>query len=310
MEDWTQQFEHYLRLEKNASPATVKAYRAELERFRRFLNESDRDPGRPLDPAAVDRKIIRAYLSRLHRDHQAASLERALACLRSFFRFCRREGVIALNPATLVASPKKPVRLPVVLSVDEVFGLIADPGAKDGDDPVLALRDRAILELFYAGGLRLAELVGLDLNDLDLAERLVKLLGKGRKERVVPIHAKAAAALADYLAVRPTLLRGRSDAANETAVFLSRRAKRLSRRRVQLLVDQHVRRAAVGRKISPHKLRHSFATHLLEMGMDVRSIQELLGHASLSTTQRYTQVNLKEMLEVYDRAHPRARKPS
>lgn len=305
MDDWITRFQDYLRLEKNASPATIKAYLADLERFQKFLAESEpgRDP-KPLDPASVDRKLIRAFVGRLHRDLEPASIERALAALRTFFRFCQREGAVSLNPAANVPTPKKKKHLPGVLSVDEVVGLLLKPG----DDTILGRRDRAILELFYASGLRLSELVGLNLEDVDLKERMVQVMGKGSKQRKVPFHTLAGRVLADYLKDRPAFLKGRSDAAAEPALFLSRQARRISVSRVQKMLDHHRLRAGFNRKVSPHQLRHSFATHLLESGMDIRSIQELLGHESLSTTQRYTQVDLDKLMEVYDRAHPRARK--
>jgi len=320
LENWTARFEKYLRFEKNASPATIQAYLADLGRFEKFLaGQTGADPNSPLDPAAADRKILRAFVSELHRDHSAASIERALAALRTFFRFCQREGAIAVNPATLIPTPKKSQRLPVVLSPDEVNALIAEPakakassrqGKKNRkSDPVMSRRDTAILELFYASGLRLSELVGLNVEDVDLEQRLVRVMGKGSKQRLVPFHDQAEKALQDYLPDRAALLKGRGDPKTEPAFFLSQQGRRISPSRVQKLLDLYVHSGKFGRKLSPHKLRHSFATHLLEDGMDIRSIQELLGHQSLSTTQRYTQVNLQDLMEVYDRAHPRAHKP-
>lgn len=303
MENWIARFENYLRLEKNASPATIKAYLAELRRFEKFLAEHQgAGSGQPLDPKLADRKILRAFVGKLHRDLQAASIERALAALRTFFRFCQREGVISANPATLIPTPKKKQRLPVVLSVDEVFALLALPK----EENPIGRRDRAILELFYASGLRLSELVGLNVADVDLPERMVRVKGKGSKERIVPFHAVAVQALSNYLPDRMAWMKRNIAPKDQPALFLSNRGQRISLSWVQKLLDRYVREGGFGRKLSPHKLRHSFATHLLEMGMDIRSIQELLGHESLSTTQRYTQVNLKDLMEVYDRAHPRA----
>jgi len=320
LENWIARFETYLRLEKNAAPATIKAYLSDLGRFEKFLAERQGTGPEPLlDPKRVDRKILRAFVSELHRDHQAASIERALAGLRTFFRFCQREGAIAANPAALIPTPKKKMRLPVVLSPDEVNALIAEP-AKEKEkrkldkkktrktDPIMMRRDTAILELFYASGLRLSELTGLNLADVDLEERLVRVMGKGSKERVVPFHDRAKQTLLEYLPDRATLLKGRGDPKTAPALFLSQQGRRISPRQVQKLLDRYVLTGKFGRKLSPHKLRHTFATHLLESDMDIRSIQELLGHESLSTTQRYTQVNLKDLMEVYDRAHPRAHK--
>ena len=305
MENWIARFENYLRLEKNASPATIKAYLSDLGRFEKFLaGQTGADPGAPLDPVAADRKILRAFVGELHRDHEAASLERALAALRTFFRFCQREGAISVNPATLIPTPKKSKRLPVVLSVDEVFALLALPDEKNS----LGRRNRAIFELFYASGLRLSELVGLNVADVDLQERMVRVLGKGSKERLVPFHAAAVQALSNYLPDRIALMKQKIAPEDQPALFLSNRGRRISKSWVQKMLDSYIQKGGFGRKLSPHKLRHSFATHLLEMGMDIRSIQELLGHQSLSTTQRYTQVNLKDLMEVYDRAHPRAHK--
>jgi integrase/recombinase XerC len=319
LENWIARFETYLRLEKNASPATIQAYLSDLGRFEKFLAEQLGTGPEPfLDPKKVDRKILRAFVGELHRDHEAASIERALACLRTFFRFCQREGIISMNPAALIPTPKKKRRLPVVLSPDEVNALIAEPAAEKEkrkqdqknrkNDPILIRRDTAILELFYASGLRLSELAGLNVVDVDLEERLVKVTGKGSKERVVPFHDRARRAVAEYLPDRAALLKGRGDPKTVPALFLSQQGRRISPRQIQKMLDRYVRAGKFGRKLSPHKLRHTFATHLLESDMDIRSIQELLGHESLSTTQRYTQVNLKDLMEVYDRAHPRAHK--
>jgi integrase/recombinase XerC len=205
-------------------------------------------------------------------------------------------GLVPANPAELVSAPRKEKKLPFHLAIDEVTALVA----ASGDEGPLPLRDRAILELLYSSGLRVSELTSLDLRHLDLAARLVKVTGKGGKERIVPVGSHAVRALSAYLAIRP-------DAPHDAPLFLNARGGRLTRRGVALIVDRHMLRIAALRKVSPHTLRHTFATHLLEGGADLRVIQELLGHASLSTTQKYTHVSLDRLMEVYDKAHPKAR---
>lgn len=247
-------------------------------------------------PADVDRLLIRSFLARLHRAGlKKSSAARKLASLRTFFRYLCREGVLARNPARALLSPRVERRIPAHLEETEIDRFLDAPG--DGD---AALRARAILELLYATGIRCAELVGLDAAEVDLQARMARVLGKGRKERIVPFGNKAAAALRAYLPARARA-RPRSD-----ALFVNARGGRLTDRSVRQIVAVRVRQVALARRISPHTLRHSFATHLLERGADLRAIQELLGHASLSTTQRYTHVNARHLLEIYKKAHPRA----
>ncbi|MEK7220798.1 MAG: tyrosine recombinase XerC, partial [candidate division NC10 bacterium] len=256
-------------------------------------------------------------LARLHGARLAkASVARKLATLRSFFRFLCRQGRLSANPAKLVQGPRLPVRTTPHLSVDEVFQLLAAPASpavanseKAGREAeALRARDRAILEVFYGSGLRIGELVGLNLPDMDLQEGLVRVRGKGRKERIVPTGQKAREALRAYLEVRGVLCPRSAGGPRDTeALFLNHRGGRITTRGVSQIVLRHLLASGLGKKITPHGLRHSFATHLLDAGADLRAIQELLGHARLSTTQRYTHVGLDKVLEVYDRAHPRAR---
>ncbi len=306
----------YLKAERDASAHTLRNYRVDLMQFLAYLEQRGVAGSNP-SPAAVDHLAIRGFLARLHGARLAkASVARKLATLRSFFRFLCRQGYQSANPAKLVQGPRLPVRTAPHLSVDEVFQLLAAPVSAPRGNALKArniaesvrARDRAILELFYAAGLRIGELVGLDLPDVDLGEGLTRVRGKGRKERIVPVGRKAQEALRAYLDVRgefhPRQAVGPQDS---EALFLNRRGGRITARSVSQIVLKHLRHSGLGRKITPHGLRHSFATHLLDAGADLRAIQELLGHARLSTTQRYTHVGLDKVLEVYDRTHPRAR---
>jgi len=252
--------------------------------------------GREPRPRDVDHLLIRGFLARLHRDGlKKSSAARKLASLRTFFRYLCREGIVEVNPARALLSPRQERRIPPHLDEADVAKLVAVEGDRDGD-----VRARAILELLYATGIRCAELVGLDLPEVDLDGRFVRVLGKGRKERMVPFGAPAERALREYLPVRARW-RPRTD-----ALFVNARGGRLTDRSVRAVVQRRVLQVAVAQRISPHGLRHSFATHLLERGADLRSIQELLGHARLSTTQRYTHLDTRHILEIYSKAHPRA----
>lgn len=306
----------YLKAERDASTHTLRNYRVDLEQFLAYVQERA-GSGQGPNPAVVDHLAIRGFLARLHGARLAkTSVARKLATLRSFFRFLCRQGHLTANPAKLVQGPRLPVRTTPHLSVDEMFQLLAAPAGagpmksaatRTGAEP-LGARDRAILELFYAAGLRIGELVGLNLPDLDLQEGLARVRGKGRKERIVPVGQKARDALRAYLDVRgalhPRAARGPADS---EALFLNCRGGRITDRSVWRIVLARLLASGLGKKVTPHGLRHSFATHLLSAGADLRAIQELLGHARLSTTQRYTHVGLDKVLEVYDRAHPRAR---
>jgi integrase/recombinase XerC len=286
-------FVRHLDRERNASTHTRRAYRKDLEQLLAHAREL---LGREPSPQDVDHLVIRSFLARLHeRGLKKVSAARKLAAVRTFFRFLCREGVLDKNPARALLSPRTERRIPVHLDETEIAAFLDVPG--DGLAPA---RARAILEIFYATGIRCGELVGLDLEDVDRAARMVRVLGKGRKERVVPFGQPAAKALDGYLLERAQT-HPRSD-----ALFVNKRGGRLTDRFVRYIVADRVRDLAGRRRISPHALRHSFATHLLERGADLRSIQELLGHASLSTTQRYTHVNARYILDVYKKTHPRA----
>ncbi len=290
-------FLDYLTYERNVSPNTVAAYRDDLESFISFLCNDYLTIARDqLDLRTVDNLAIRAYLAHLgRRKLSRSSIARHLSALRSFFRHLMREGVVEANPARAVATPKREKHLPSVMQPSDVALLIEQP---DVTTP-LGLRDRAFLELMYASGLRISELVGIDLDDIEIRARLVKVRGKGAKERIVPFGSKAEEAIRAYLPVRHA-------GHDETALFVNFRGQRITARSVRRLFDRYVRAAALRAGISPHTMRHSFATHLLNAGADLRGIQELLGHASLSTTQKYTHLNDWELLKVYRKAHPRA----
>ncbi len=309
-------FLRHLQHNVNASSQTVRCYRTDLVEFEHYLRR--RLPGRKDPPfVSVDHHVIRGYLSYLHqRGVSRATVARKLASLRSFFRHLVREGVTSANPAAMVATPKLDRRLPHALSEHEVESLLDNAFGTSARD----LRDRALLELLYASGTRVAELVGADLGDLEISrateDGMLRVIGKGRKERLVPIGSKAVAALLGYLRCRHALQPARtgrgagSTRGERDALFLNARGGRLTDRSVRRILSGRLQAAALMRRVSPHTLRHSFATHMLNAGADLRSIQELLGHASLSTTQRYTAVSTRRLLEVYNRAHPRSGAPA
>jgi len=319
MKEHLKAFLRFLELNRNASAHTVRAYDSDLSQFIRHAAAAAGVKRAELAPSQLDRMAIRSFLADLHRQGQSrATAARKLAAARSFLRYLRREGVIDDDPGALVATPKREVRMPAHLSEGEMDALLAAPA---GDDP-LGRRDRAILELFYASGVRLSELVGLDLDDVHLSAKMVRVLGKGRKERIVPFNTSAAKAIRDYLNDREKILRdarlapprnpagaGRHgrQARPRDPLFVNYRGGRLTVRSVDRLVRRYVAVSSTRLGISPHALRHSFATHLLQRGADLRAIQELLGHARLSTTQRYTHVNAAQLLDVYRKSHPRAR---
>jgi integrase/recombinase XerC len=286
-------FLQHLALERNASEHTVRAYREDLAQF---ALHAQRELGHEAAPREVDHLLIRSFLAGLHeRGIKKTSSARRLAALRTCFRWLCREGVLDRNPARALLSPRTDRHVPGHLEEHEVEALLDFPG-----EGVAASRGRAILELLYATGLRCAELVSLDVSDIDMDGRMLRVVGKGRKERIVPFGGQAQRALKLWFRARSSL-RPRNDAA-----FLNKYGGRLTDRSVRALVSKRIAQVAIAKKASPHTLRHSFATHLLERGADLRSIQELLGHASLSTTQRYTHVNARLLLDIYRKTHPRA----
>jgi len=296
------EFLDYLHYERNVSVNTITAYRDDLESFVAFLTADYFVVGRELlDLRSIDHLAIRSYLAHLaRRKLSRSSSARQLSALRSFFKFMMREGIVTANPARGVSTPKREKFLPSVIQSSDIETLFeqADCGKP------LGVRDRAWMELLYASGLRIGELVGIDLDDIELRSRLVKVRGKGSKERIVPFGSKAEAAIRAWLGVRLELIRGHED--ERQPLFLNYRGQRISARSVRRLFDGYVRRASLRSGVSPHTLRHSFATHLLNAGADLRTIQELLGHASLSTTQKYTHLNDWELIAVYKKSHPRA----
>ena len=300
------EFERFLQHSRAVSPHTLRAYLRDLSEFSSWLET------RGIGLLEVTHLHVRAYLGFQTETCAPSTRARKLASLKSFYRFLTRRGQLALNPAARVKSPKLPSRLPRVLPVDETFALMAAPRVKPGaageggQRPLLALRDRAILEVLYGGGLRISELCGLSLGDLDRKGRVVRVLGKGRKERLCPLNDTAMAALEEYLARRAELLLSNHRGQAPTALFLNFRGGRLTPRSIARHLEAYVGQLGLSRHVSPHALRHTFATHLLGAGADIRTIQELLGHASLSTTQRYTHVSWERLQEVYDKAHPRA----
>jgi len=297
--DHLEDFLRYLRVERQMSPHTLRNYRLDLTQFLEFCLEHREG----LTPAQVTYQNLRAFLAAALKKNRKTTVARKLSALRTFFKYLQRQGVASQNPAKLAPSPKLEKVLPHYLSVDEAFHLL---GAPKGDD-FGNLRDKAILEVFYGGGLRLAELAGLNLGDVDLAPGVLRVWGKGSKERLAFLGEPAKAALSAYLPLRQRLLTQHS-AGDETALFVnSRFGRRLSTGGVSWLVAKWVRLSGLSPGLTPHGLRHSFATHLLEGRADLRAVQELLGHASISTTGRYTHVNLDYLMEEYDKAHPRSK---
>jgi integrase/recombinase XerC len=317
MKSAVHQFLNYLRSVRNASPHTLRSYESDLDQFVTFLTP----PGTETPPLKdITHLLIREFVAHLH-DHklEKSSIARKLAAIRSFFKFAVREGLVVRNPARMVATPKLAKRIPSVLSAEDLNmfldGVVAKPagapsrrqrpGAGDASR-LLVKRDRAILELLYASGLRVSELTGLNLADMDRKEQMLRVRGKGNKERIVPYGGKAEQALEAYEPWREDILRKARSRGDYQAVFLNHLGTRLTPRSVARIVKKYVRLINVNWDLHPHSLRHAFATHLLADGADLRAIQELLGHSSLSTTQRYTHASIRQLLEVYDKAHPRA----
>jgi len=305
-------FLDHLRLNRNASRHTVTAYENDLSQFLQFVAGGQSKKLDAVTPADIDVSAIRGFLAELHRHRiSASSSARKLSALRTFIKYLKREDLVDGDASALVPAPKRGETIPAHLTVDEMSRLLEMPD----ESSLLGRRDRAILELFYASGLRLSELVGLGLEDIDVSRRMVRVLGKGRKERLVPFNTAAADALRAWLKDRAGMsalamsgqrAKGKGQRTTSAPLFLNYRGERLSTRSVDRLVRRYVAQCGAKFGISPHALRHSFATHLLSRGADLRAIQELLGHARLSTTQRYTHVNAAQLIEVYKKAHPRA----
>jgi integrase/recombinase XerC len=301
LNDLLTEFLQHLKYERNLSPHTLRNYASDLEQFRDHLFRVEKRADMPVDQ--IDRLTIREWMAGLHEDHKKSSIARKLASLRTFFQFVVREGKLESNPAKLVATPRIERKLPNHLSMEDAVRFIETPDPNTD----LGRRDRAILEFLYATGIRVGELVSIDLGHIDARERLVRVTGKRKKQRIVPFGEPALAALTLYLEqTRGVFLAECPPAERTQAVFLHRRGGRLTTRSVGRMIDKYIRLCADIHDISPHSLRHTFATHLLDNGADLRDIQELLGHARLSTTQIYTQVSMEKMIEVYDKAHPKA----
>jgi integrase/recombinase XerC len=347
MKEIVQKFLFFLKNERNVSPHTLTNYGSDLQQFLNYIsppagNPADkfRTASKALTPADIDHRLIREYLGHLHdRGLEKSSMKRKLTALRSFFKFCHREGLVQKNVAKLVATPKLPKRVPNVVPAAELNLFLdqlgrpsrgpmdgveeyavavrkkksrkevdREPEREEPDDSRLLLRrDRAIFEMLYAAGLRVSELTGLEVESINRAQQILRVRGKGRKERIVPFGSKALAALDAYWPLRDELLHKPTSGADATrAIFLNYAGNRLSARSVRRILTKYVRLAGLNWDLHPHSLRHAFATHLLADGADLRAIQELLGHASLSTTQKYTHASIRQLMDVYDKAHPRA----
>lgn len=297
----------YIRSQRGYSEHTVRNYRSDLRQFSRFLNKKEgltkeskefaKGPGR------IEFHIIREYLGGLYGQYKRTTISRKLSTIRSFFYFLERNGLAEGNPAADISTPKQGKYIPAYLPIDEMFKLLDGP---DISTP-LGLRDLAMLEVMYSCGIRVSELEGLDIGDIDFERRTVRVIGKGNKERILPVGRKALRAVGEYMeAVLPLRRKYRQDNSGDEPLFLNNRGGRITARGIGLIVKKYAVKCGLMTDISPHSLRHTFATHLLDGGADLRSVQELLGHVSLSTTQKYTHVSLDRLMKVYDKAHPRS----
>ena len=291
--------------EKGYSDHTCRAYRKDLQDFFSFLDEPQVSGGihqnrtRSVASQEVDTVMLRGYLSFLHRKHEKTTIARKLSAIRSFYKFLVKKGIILENPAELILTPKQNKKIPVYLSVDEIFRLLDSIQT----DTVLGLRNRAIFETLYSSGIRISEIAAMDISDVDLSAAVIRVFGKGRKQRIVPVGQKALAAITAYRAQLQK--QAEPETAKSGPLFLNRFQKRLSPRSIARILKKLVGAVGLLTPISPHALRHTFATHMLDAGADLRAVQELLGHKSLSTTQKYTHVSIDRLMETYDKAHPR-----
>lgn len=290
MQRYIDKFINYLKIEKNAAGHTITNYGKDLEAFAAFTGEKE--------PEEIDHLALRRFLAQMRSSNfSKRTIARKLSSLRTFFKFLYREGLIKTNPVSAVSTPKLDRSLPVFLDTEKAVRLVQAPK----DSTLSGLRDRAILETLYSTGIRVSELVGLDMPDIDFISGVIKVMGKGSRQRIVPIGEPALKAIRRYADGKPG-----EKVRDKEAVFLNKSGRRLTDRSVRRVVDRHIKELSVAEKISPHSLRHSFATHLLDRGADLRSVQELLGHRNLSTTQIYTHVTMERLKSVYDKAHPRA----
>ena len=302
MKNYLDGFQRWLEAEKGYSVHTVAGYLRDLNEFIATLPENTHIK-------TISARHVRSFLVSLHQTNASSSVARKLSTLRTFFKFLKRESIVTDNPVAGISGPKIGKKIPAFLTVDEVFLLLEEPGEQDS----FMKRDRAILEFLYSTGIRVAELVSRNVSDLDFDTEVVSVRGKGNKERLVPIGRHAKAAVEEWLVQRNQLMRNRASRGRQVerdALFLNGPGSRLTVRSVERMVKSYAERAGISQTVTPHALRHSFATHLLEMGADLRSVQELLGHSSLSSTQRYTHLNLDHLTEVYDKAHPLSGKSS
>jgi len=299
-------FSNHIEIERNLSPHTKRNYLIDLRQFHEFVVKNNISVKKRGDDRYlhVDHETVRAFLAHLYRRNvKKVTVSRKIASLRAFFKYLLREGRVTHNPAEIVQVPKADKYLPYFLSVDEVFSLV---GTTFRDD-AYGSRDRAIIEFIYSSGVRVSELTGMNVDDVDWSAELVRVRGKGKKERIVPVGGPALRALKKYVERRSELSRHRREYSTENPLFLSKAGTRITTRSVARLLDKYVLSSGINKKIGPHALRHTFATHLMDQGADLRVIQELLGHESLSTTQRYTSMSVGKLLEVYDKAHPKAK---
>ncbi len=291
-------FSEYLKIEKGYSEHTLRNYLSDIEMFFEYLKEKNLEVTGESVLERLEPIDIRGFLASRFRMNKSSSNQRRLSAIKTFFKFLVRRAIIRRNPAEIISSPKGEKALPKAISVDEVFSLIH---VIDSDD-VLSLRDRAMVELMYGSGIRVSELVSVNIADIDMKNRTLKVLGKGKKERIVPVGTYFLEAINEYLLRRQELVKRETD-----ALFLNKNGGRITTRSVARIIKKYLNRCAINKKVSPHTLRHSFATHLLGSGADIRFIQELLGHSSLSTTQRYASASIEHLMQVYDKAHPHSK---